>query len=88
VGSLVETLVEKQKESGLDDAEFAAKIGVSRPAWSMIRSGSRRPGEKTLSGVMRAFPRLVDDCLAYLRDRDSLPENVTVSYPIEDTEVA
>lgn len=88
MGSLVDTLKAKQDELGLDDVEFASRIGITRPAWSMIRSGVRQPGEKTLSGVMRAFPRLTDDCLAYLRDRSALPKNVTVSYPTDATEVA
>lgn len=76
--SLVDTLKAKQAQSGMDDEAFAAKIGVSRPAWSMVRAGKRQMGDKVLSGVMKAFPSLSDDCLAYLRDRRfSVPANVT-----------
>jgi transcriptional regulator with XRE-family HTH domain len=88
MGSLVETLKAKQEELGLDDRDFAGRLGISRPAWSMIRTGQRQPGEKVLAGVMRAFPSLGEDCLVYLRDRSGVSENVTRGYPTQDTEVA
>ena len=79
----------KQAELELDDQAFAARIGVSRAAWSMVRAGKRRMGQKTLGGVMRAFPRLTDDCLTYLRDRRfSVPANVTDSDLLQVTEEA
>jgi transcriptional regulator with XRE-family HTH domain len=79
--SLTETLESCQSERGLTDEQFAALIGVTRSAWSMVRSGRREPGVQFLRGVMRAFPRLTDDVLVYVRDsggRVHLPEAVTV----------
>lgn len=87
--SLVDTLERRQAELGMDDQRFAEKLGVSRPAWSMVRAGKRRIGQKFLANVMRAFPSLTDDCLAYLRDRRfSLPKTVTVSDISQVTEEA
>jgi hypothetical protein len=78
VPSLVDTLTARQAAAGMDDAAFAAKLGVSRAAWSMVRAGKRQMGDKLLSGVMKAFPSLADDCLAYLRDRSyAVPSSVT-----------
>lgn len=65
---LIEALVAKQRERGLTDAEFASSLGASRPMWSMVRSGHKRPGRKFLQGVMRRYPDLTSECLAYLRD--------------------
>lgn len=86
--SLVETLVRRQIEMAETDAQFAHRFGVSRSAWTRIRLGGRRPGERFLSGVMRGFPDLILDCMAYLRDGDTMPENVTERYPVDVTEVA
>lgn len=87
--SLMDTLVAKQAELGLSDTDFAAKLGISRPLWSMIRDGKRKPGQKVVAGVMRAFPRLTDDALTYLRDKPfSLAQNVTAGDEITVTAVA
>lgn len=86
--SLVETLVERQQRMDLSDRAFAARLGVSRSTWTRVRLGDRRPGERLLSGVMRAFPSLTEDCLVYLRDGVSMPENVTQSDAEPVTEVA
>lgn len=77
--SLVVTLSAKQRELELSDAAFARRLGVARSTWTRVRLGNRKPGERLLSGVMRAFPSLTDDCLAYLRDGVSVPVNVTLS---------
>lgn len=66
---LADTLRAKQTELGLADGAFAARLGITRSAWCYVRQGKRRPGPKVIAGMMRAFPRLTDEALVYLRDR-------------------
>lgn len=63
---LVQRLMDKQKAEGIGDREFAAKLGISGGAWSMVRNGKRELGSKALSGVARLYPDLNEDILRYL----------------------
>lgn len=86
--NLISKLTELQRASGLYDAAFAAEIGVTRTMWVKVRSGDRRPGRRFLSGVMRRFPTLTDDCLLDLRDTPHtvVASNVTDREPIAVTD--
>lgn len=81
--NLIEKLSSLQAAQSLSDSRFAAELGVSRAMWSKVRAGKKRPGRRFLSGVVRRYPSLTDDCLLHLRDGPDpapfLPSNVTVS---------
>lgn len=66
--SLIETVAEWQVARGLKDDAFAALLGISRPYWSQLRSGARRPGPLFYRGVLRALPEFTSECLMHLRD--------------------
>ena len=40
------------------DAVFAARLGVHRTTWVLVRTGKRQPGAAFLGGVKVAFPKL------------------------------
>lgn len=55
------------------DEEMATRIGVSRPMWSMAKSGGTRLGPKALGAVIRSFPELKDEVLTYLSGPEPAP---------------
>ena len=65
--TFIKVLCARQSELKLHDGEFAARIGISRPLWVQVRSGSKAVGLQLLQGVARAFPDLDDQVLAFLR---------------------
>jgi hypothetical protein len=92
--TLVESLQERQRTLGLTDTDFATMLDMSRPMWSLVRSGKRRLGPDALGAIMRRFPELASDCLIYLRDSAAgsggfaVPKNVTDGDDIPVTETA
>lgn len=56
ITSLVTTLSRRQRADAQTDAQFAARLGLSRPMWGMLRRGKTRPGRKSLERIVRAFP--------------------------------
>ncbi len=64
---LIERLITRQRELGLTDGEFARRLGISRTLWWAIRTGQRAMGLRSLRGIVRAFPDLDDEVLAFLR---------------------
>lgn len=58
--ALIDALKLKQMRD--TDASFAARLGISRAAWNMIRLGKRKPGAKVLFGILTAFPDLESYC--------------------------
>ena len=50
------------------DAEFASQLGVSRPMWSMARKGSTKFSRRTLTEILRVFPRLQPEVLDYVSE--------------------
>lgn len=52
----------------LPDGAFAARIGLSRPAWHGIRCRTFRPGRRALGLILAAFPELEPDVVACLHD--------------------
>ena len=71
---LIELLQARQRELGLSDGAFARRLGVSRSLWIAVQSGQRAVGLRLLRGVVRAFPDLDDDVLAFLRERGRHPK--------------
>lgn len=56
---LVERLVDIQRAAGESDERFAARLGMSRVAWTRIRNGRRHGSRQFLMAVWAAFPGLV-----------------------------
>jgi len=67
---LVKSLIEKQRSEHLSHTRFAQKLGISQAFWTLIRTGKRSFGEKTLSGIVRAYPELIPELLLFLRGED------------------
>lgn len=61
---LVRELVRRQIAAGEHDGQMAARLGISRPLWQMIRTGSVRPTVRLLGAVLRAYPDLRNMALA------------------------
>ena len=68
---IVRTLTEKQSELGEADGLFAARLGVTRQAWQMARTGDTTPGERMLRGAAQAFPELTRDILDLFLPRNA-----------------
>lgn len=62
---LLARLTQIQRSLNASDAEFAARIGITDPAWNLIRNGKREMGRKALAGIYRAFPELSNEILDY-----------------------
>lgn len=66
---LVELLA-KQKQEGLSDSAFAAKLKCSREWWNQVKN-RRQPLTKNLAiNAMKAFPSLTLDVMKYLQGGD------------------
>lgn len=63
---LIRVCCERQRRMGASDGEFAVRLGLSRSTWWALRRGWRRPGRRALAGILRAFPDLAPDTLAFL----------------------
>lgn len=67
---LIHSLIEKQRAEHLSNTEFAQRLGISRALWDLVRTGKRGFGEKTLSGIVRAYPDLIPELLLFPRGED------------------
>ena len=65
---LVAVLTARQQQLGLTDGRFARLMGLTRPLWQAIRTGRRNVSLRLLAGVVRAFPDLEGEALAFLRN--------------------
>ena len=63
---LIDKLKAKQQEMGLNDVQFADKLGVPRSTWRHAKVGIRRPSRKLVLGAMRQFPDLASLCVSFL----------------------
>ena len=63
---LLEKLIERQKQLGLNDAQFAKKLGVPRSTWRNTRIGERALGRKVALATMRTFSDLTADIVSFL----------------------
>ena len=62
--SLTDTLKTKSTQSS--QRTVAADIGITEGMLSMVLSGKRRAGERTLSKIIRAYPELAGAAAIYL----------------------
>jgi len=67
---LLEKVIEKQNEKHLNNSQFSRLIGISESMWRSIRNGDRLIGDKTLNGIIVAFPELDREILAYIRRKN------------------
>lgn len=82
--ALVPALQAKQAALRLNHARFAAELGISPAAWSLVRHGRRPVGKALVRGVLRRFPDMTSECLVYLRDEPPfLPATVTDSTALQ-----
>jgi len=69
---LILNLIARQREENLSDAKFAAKLGISRPQWTLTRHYQREIQFSLLRGITRAYPGIFDlQIIAFLRDGKS-----------------
>lgn len=73
VSELARKLIEKQDELDLSDREFARKLKVSQPLWTMTRRGKIPVGIRVLRGTVREFPTLGDVVLKDLASEPARP---------------
>lgn len=67
---LVKSLTDIQEHEKLNDIEFAQKIGVGAVMWRSAKKGRRSLGDKTIGGILVAFPGLRQEILEYLRGKN------------------
>lgn len=65
---LIEAVEERRHALGWTDEALARALGVSRPLWSQIRSGKRQVTLNVVRGVLRTFPDLETQVLAFLKE--------------------
>lgn len=56
----------RQRELKEGDRVFAARLGMSRQMWFMLRTGRTPPGRRTLEAILRAFPEYQLQVMALL----------------------
>lgn len=69
--SLIQRLLHRQIELAESDAQFSVRIGMSRQTWQAVRTGTFKPGRRTLRGVLVAFPEMLPDVTAFLLPADA-----------------
>lgn len=74
--NLVERLGAIQAAHKWTDPQFSERMGVTRVLWQQVKKGDRKFGAKTLRAILKAFPELGDEILAYLGDEEATPEVV------------
>jgi hypothetical protein len=67
---LIETLKGKQRVEGLNESDFAKKLGIDRRLWGLTKNGQANIGMSLLKAVMRVYPELSSEVLALLRDSE------------------
>lgn len=65
---LIEALIQKQRELGMQDVHFAQELGFSRTFWNRVKNGKRGVTVAVLRAVLRRFPELEPDVLAFLQE--------------------
>lgn len=55
-GWITALLMERQRAEGLDDTQFAAKLGISASLWARIKSGKIELGAKPTLGIAEHYP--------------------------------
>ena len=73
--NLVDRLSAIQDAHKWSDPEMGVRMGVTRVLWQSVKKGDRKFGAKTLRPIIRAFPELGEEVLAYLAEPEP-PEPV------------
>ena len=90
IDGLIDTLSSRQRELGLADRAFAARIGISRPMWVGMRNRRVVPGRRTLERILKAFPEFQLQVMASLflaSDSKNVESKSTLQPPPEPAEV-
>jgi len=58
----------ENKQGELSDKDFAKRLGVSRQLWALVKNGKHNPGLKFIQAVMRVYPELTVELMAYLKE--------------------
>jgi transcriptional regulator with XRE-family HTH domain len=53
-------LIRRQAFAGESDGRFAARLGINRETWRMIRHGKAPITARTLQRIARAYPDLTE----------------------------
>lgn len=62
---------EIREKKGMSQQEFAQVIGVTQSMVAMLEAGERRPGRRTLAGLLKiASPEQEDQLLMRLKAKD------------------
>ena len=70
IADVIALAAQRQRDLDESDADFAARLGVTRQAWQQIRTGDNGAGLPVLRGLVTAFPELSSAILAYLLTPD------------------
>lgn len=63
---VLERLITKQRELGLTDTAFAARLGIPRQTWGLTRTGFKPVRRRVALAAMRAFPEMTAECVSFL----------------------
>jgi len=81
--TLLSKIIQKQNAEGLNDYAFADKLIIERSTWTHIRLGRRKIGLTLLRAILRTYPELTDDVIAFMHDGDysqsNKPPKLTIS---------
>lgn len=58
------------------DMGVAMRCGVKLRMWQLVKLGQTRLGTRAFPAILRNFPELRDDVLAYIENRDPTAEAV------------
>lgn len=64
---IIESLKAKQITEGLNDLDFAQKLGTNRITWRNLKLGKYSPSRRVLSAIMQIYPELEPEMLEYLK---------------------
>lgn len=70
--TLIAELRRRQERAGLSEIKFAELLGLADSTWVLIRTRKAKPGFKFLVGVVRLYPDLEGDVMAFLRSEPGL----------------
>lgn len=65
---LLDVLKKRQRELGLNDVQFAAKLQIPRATWTNTKLGYKRIGERVITAALHAFPDLGPEIIIFLRE--------------------
>ncbi len=68
MSDLLRQLELRRKREGLNDWQFARRMGMNRKTWTNARLGLSKPGAVFLGAVARTFPEYNDLVLQELRE--------------------